>query len=115
MAVVTANTFHARPIPPSVASRSAITGEAMAWPMYTAIINVADIWPNSFGPKAAGEKETAGKGDGEMRVYSGGGRRVAAGAGQRRPARGGKRLQSAKKRRRAPKILLSPPVFPYHK
>lgn len=42
-----------------------------------------------------------------MRVYSGGGRRVAAGAGQRRPARGGKRLQSAKKRRRAPKILLT--------
>lgn len=42
-----------------------------------------------------------------MRVYSGGGRRVAGGTGEKRPARGGKRLQSAKKRRRAPKILLT--------
>ncbi len=42
-----------------------------------------------------------------MRVYSGGGRRVVGGTGEKRPARGGKRLQSAKKRRRAPKILLT--------
>lgn len=42
-----------------------------------------------------------------MRVYSGGGRRVAGGTGEKRPARGGKRLQPAKKRRRAPKILLT--------
>ena len=52
-ATAIAQIFHPSPIPPAVCKIAAIIGEAVACPIYTAIIKVADICPNSLGPNAA--------------------------------------------------------------